>query len=140
MTSMPMCAKYAGDALVLIDTDVLIWLFRGRPSARKAIDKASCIELSTVTYMELVQGMRNKEEFRLLRQTIHEHEWEILPLSENISHRATVYIENFALSHGLQLADALIAASAVESGAALLTANAKHYKVIPELDLKTYRP
>lgn len=140
MTSMPMYARYAGDAPVLIDTDVLIWLFRGRPSARKAIDKANSIELSAITYMELVQGMRNKEEFRLLRQTIHEHEWEILPLSENISHRATVYIENYALSHGLQLADALIAASAVESGAALLTANTRHYKVIPEIDLKMYRP
>jgi predicted nucleic acid-binding protein len=125
---------------VLIDTDVLIWLFRGQPSARKALEKADRIQLSTITYMELVQGMRNKEEFRLLRQTIHEHQWDILPLSENISHRATVFIENYALSHGMQLADALIAASAVETGAALMTANTKHYKVIPELDLKTYRP
>ena len=125
---------------MLIDTDVLIWLFRGQPSARKALEKADRIQLSTITYMELVQGMRNKEEFRLLRQTIHERQWDILPLSENISHRATVYIENYALSHGMQLADALIAASAVESGAALMTANTKHYKVIPEIDLKTYRP
>ena len=125
---------------MLIDTDVLIWLFRGQPSARKALEKADRVQLSTITYMELVQGMRNKEEFRLLRQTIHEHQWDILPLSENISHRATVYIENYALSHGMQLADALIAASAVESGAALMTANTKHYKVIPEIDLKMYRP
>ncbi len=137
---MLMYARFAGDAPVLIDTDVLIWLFRGQPSARKAIEKADRIQLSTITYMELVQGMRNKEEFRLLRQTIHEHQWDILPLSENISHRATVFIENYALSHGMQLADALIAASAVESGAALMTANTKHYKVIPELDLKIYRP
>ena len=137
---MPMSARFAGDAPMLIDTDVLIWLFRGQPSARKALEKADRIQLSTITYMELVQGMRNKEEFRLLRQTIHERQWDILPLSENISHRATVYIENYALSHGMQLADALIAASAVESGAALMTANTKHYKVIPEIDLKTYRP
>ena len=137
---MPMSARFAGDAPMLIDTDVLIWLFRGQPSARKALEKADRIQLSTITYMELVQGMRNKEEFRLLRQTIHERQWDILPLSENISHRATVYIENYALSHGMQLADALIAASAVESGAALMTANTKHYKVIPEIVLKTYRP
>jgi predicted nucleic acid-binding protein len=90
--------------------------------------------------MELVQGMRNKDEFRLLRQTIHDFEWKTLPLSENISHRATVYIENYALSHGLQLADALIAASAVESGSELLTANIKHYKMIPELELTRYKP
>ena len=137
---MPMSARFAGDAPMLIDTDVLIWLFRGQPSASKALEKADRIQLSTITYMELVQGMRNKEEFRLLRQTIHERQWDILPLSENISHRATVYIENYALSHGMQLADALIAASAVESGAALMTANTKHYKVIPEIVLSTYRP
>ncbi|MCZ6830126.1 MAG: type II toxin-antitoxin system VapC family toxin [Gammaproteobacteria bacterium] len=123
-----------------IDTDVLIWLFRGRNSAQRAIDKCQSVELSAITYMELVQGMRNKEEFRLLRQTIHECEWEILPLNENISHRATVYIENYALSHGLQLADALIVASAVECGSALMTANVKHYKVIPEVELARYRP
>jgi predicted nucleic acid-binding protein len=125
---------------LLIDTDVLIWLFRGRDSARKVLEKCSSIELSAVTYMELVEGMRNKDEFRLLRQTIHDFEWKTLPLSENISHRATVYIENYALSHGLQLADALIAASAVESGSELLTANIKHYKMIPELELTRYKP
>ena len=125
---------------MLVDTDVLIWLFRGRASAKRAIEKASSIALSSVTYMELVQGVRNKEEFSSLRKSIHQHEWGILPLNENISHRATVYIENYALSHGLQLADALIAASAVELGEILLTANTKHYKVIPDLELKPYRP
>ena len=125
---------------VLVDTDVLIWLLRGQASARRFLQKLDSVELSTVTYMELVQGMRNKEEFRLLRQTIHEQAWEILPLNENISHRATVYIENYALSHGLQLTDALIAASAIESGSTLATANAKHYRVIPDISLRTYRP
>jgi predicted nucleic acid-binding protein len=131
------CAK---DDSVLIDTDVLIWLFRGKASAHKILEKAPSVSLSTITYMELIQGVRNKEEFRLMRQTIHEQQWNILPLSENISHRATVYIENYSLSHGLQLADALIAASAVESGAALLTANTKHYRMIPDINLKSYRP
>jgi len=125
---------------MLIDTDVLIWLFRGRDSACKAIQKCDAVELSAISYMELVQGMRDKNEFQLLRQTIHEREWGILPLSENISHRAMVYIENYALSDGLQLADALIAASAVESGSVLMTANIKHYKVIPEIELTRYRP
>ena len=139
-TLTPTLETYVKGALVLIDTDVLIWLFRGKPSAGRAIDKADSIVLSSITYMELVQGVRNKEEFNLLRKTIHNYQWEILPLSENISHRATVYIENYALSHGLQLADALIAASAVESGLSLLTANTKHYKIIPEIELKSYRP
>ena len=104
------------------------------------MEKCDTVQLSAVTYMELVQGMRDKREFHLLRKTIHDYNWEILPLSENISHRATVYIENYALSNGLELADALIAASAVESKSALMTANVKHYKIIPEMELSRYRP
>ena len=135
-----MFESFAKGAGMLIDTDVLIWLFRGRGSARRAVEKCDAVQLSAITYMELVQGMRNKDEFRSLRKTIHDHKWEILPLSENISHRATVYIENYALSDGLELADALIAASAVESGTPLMTANVKHYKIIPEMELSRYRP
>ena len=125
---------------MLIDTDVLIWLFRGRDSASRLLQRLDSVTLSAITYMELVQGLRDKKEFRLLRQTIHDGDWEILPVDENISQRATVYIENYALSHGLLLADALIAASAIESGLTLVTANARHYKMIPEIGLKTFRP
>ena len=39
------------------------------------------VELSAVTYMEFVQGMRNKKEPRLLRQTIRLSEWPILLLT-----------------------------------------------------------
>ena len=125
---------------MLIDTDVLIWLFRGRASAHNAIEQLDSVQLSAVTYMEMVQGMRNNEEFRLFRRTIHDHQWKIIPLNENISHRASVYIENHALSHGLTMADSLIAASAIESGLPLMSANVRHYRVITELTLSTYRP
>lgn len=125
---------------MLIDTDVLIWFFRGRESARRALSSVDGVMLSAVTYMELVQGMRNKSELRLLRQTIHEQGWTILPLGENIGHRAIVYVESHFLSHGIALADALIAASAVESGAPLMTANVKHFKAIADVELVRYEP
>ncbi len=51
------CAAGAG---MLIDTDVLIWLLRGKLSARRALEKCDTVQLSAVTYMELVQGMRDK--------------------------------------------------------------------------------
>ena len=125
---------------VLVDTDVLIWFLRGRESAREAIAAADSVEISAVTYMELVQGVRSKEELRLLRLTIQRNGWRILPLTENIGQRATVYLENYALSDGMRLADALIAASAVESGAMLLTGNERHYKCVPGLALDRYQP
>lgn len=93
-----------------------------------------------MTYMELVQGVRSKEELRLLRLTIQRNGWRILPLTENIGQRATIYLENYALSDGMRLADALIAASAVESGSVLLTGNERHYKCVPGLTLDRYQP
>ena len=131
------CGKTAS---VLVDTDVLIWFLRGRESAREALEACDAVELSAVTYMELVQGVRSKEELRLLRLTMQRNRWRILPLTESIGQRATVYLENHALSDGLRLADALIAASAVESGAVLLTGNERHYKCVPGLALDRYEP
>ena len=125
---------------MLIDTDVLIWFLRGRSSARKALAQCRPVELSAVTYMELVQGVRDRNELRMLRRTIRLNEWRILPLTEDISHRATMYVEGYALSDGLRVADALIAASAVQSGAALMTANSRHYRCIPDIELEQYRP
>ena len=125
---------------MLIDTDVLIWFLRGRSSAREALARCRPVELSAVTYMELVQGVRDKNELRMLRRTIRLNDWRILPLTEDISHRATMYVEGYALSDGLRVADALIAASAVQSGAALMTANSRHYKCIPDIVLEQYRP
>ena len=105
---------YAERAM-LIDTDVVVWLFRGRESARSTIIDCPTVELSAVTYMELVQGVRDKRELSLLRQAISDNAWRIVPIGEAISHRATLYVENHASAHGLRLADALIAATAVDS-------------------------
>lgn len=58
---------------------------------------------------------------------------EILPINESISNRATTLIEQYSLSHGLLLADALIDATAQEHGLTLFTANVKHFGAIENL-------
>ena len=125
---------------MLIDTDVLIWLFRGRESARAAVSSCPQVKLSAVTYIELVQGVRDRDELRLLRRTIGQNAWQVAPLSESIGHRATLYIENHALSHGMRLADALVAATAIECGETLLTANVRHYRFLREISLERFHP
>ncbi|MEQ1790571.1 MAG: PIN domain-containing protein, partial [Rickettsiales bacterium] len=61
---------------------------------------------------------------------------EILPITPDISHRASVFIEEFSLSHGLTISDAIIAATAFEYGVPLATSNYKDYKMITGLEIK----
>jgi len=125
---------------MLFDTDVLIWALRGNIRASRAVDDADARALSVVSYMELLQGARYKPEVRAIREYLADLGFRILPLTENIGHRASIYMEEHALSHSMSMADALIAATAVEASEAILTANAKHYRAVRELTLRRFRP
>lgn len=125
---------------MLIDTDVLIWNLRGNVRAADLLDEAGGFALSAVTYMELVQGVRNRSELRVLRQALKYWNAEIQPLNSEISARAMFLMETYALSHNLQMADALIASTALSMGSILVTANDKHYRMIDGLEIRIFRP
>lgn len=133
-------ARCGGVAIMLFDTDVLIWCFRGKAKAAQAIESAEAPAISAVTYMELVQGVRNKQELRSIRSFLADLHIPTLPLTENIGHRATIYLEEHALSGGLTMADALIAATAMEHTLSLCTGNMKHFKCVTDLEIQAFRP
>jgi predicted nucleic acid-binding protein len=125
---------------LIFDTDVLIWCFRGNEAAANVIDQTAQRQISAVSLMELHQGARNKTEQKAISRFIRELDFRVLPIDENISHRACIYVEQFYLKASMQMADSLIAATAVEHAATLCSANAKHYKVITELSMKVFKP
>ena len=125
---------------MLVDTDVFIWYMRGNEKAHIVIENETDLNLSMVTYVELVQGMKNKRELNILRKSIKDWNAKIIYIAEEISVKAMFYVEQHYLSHSLQLADALIAATAVSNGFPLLTGNDKHYKMIKNLQIKIFRP
>jgi predicted nucleic acid-binding protein len=90
--------------------------------------------------MELVQGMRNKEELRTLQKTLKQWNVKTIYISEEISARALFYIEEYFLSHSMELADSLIASTATSYGMKLITANDKHYKVVKDIIIEVFRP
>ncbi len=90
--------------------------------------------------MELIQGARDKREMKTIKSFLADLQFLTLPLTENTGHRASIYMEEYGLSVDLSPADALIAATAVESHETLLTGNRKHYRPIKELDQKVFRP
>jgi len=49
-------------------------------------------------------------------------------------------VDAYALSHGMQLADALIAATALEHGTTILTSNAKHFNAVDGLAVEVFVP
>jgi hypothetical protein len=125
---------------MLIDTDVLIWYMKGNEKAYNAIENSENFFISVVTYMELVQGMRNIIELNTLRKALNDWNAKILYISEEISVKAMFFVEQHYLSHSIQLADSLIGATAIAHGLTILTGNDKHYKIFKNLQLKKFRP
>jgi predicted nucleic acid-binding protein len=125
---------------MIVDTDVLIWYLRGNLNAFNAIEELDGFSVSVVTYMELVQGMRNREELEKLRRALGTWNTVILHITEEISAKAMFLVEQYHLSHSIHLADALIGATAISHGLTLLTGNDKHYKVMKGVKVRRFRP
>jgi len=125
---------------MMYDTDMLIWVQRGNTKASKMIDTDEDKSISIQTYMELLQGAKNKLQHNYVKDFLTEFEFTILPLTENIGHRALIYVEEYSLSSYMRAGDAIIAATAIENNLLLVSSNGKHFKVVKELQLKIFSP
>lgn len=134
------CGTVAGIGQLIIDTDVLVWDLRGSEKASSFIAGNVPFSISVVTYMELVQGMRDRAELRSLLRQLRKWSVSTIQITPDISMRAMFYVEEFFLSHSMYLADALIGATAVDNNETLLTANDKHYRHIEGIQLQLFSP
>ena len=82
--------------------------------------------ISVITYMEMVQGTRDKEELKHFKKALSILNVGILPINELISTKAMFFVEQYALSHSMELADALIGATAI--------VNARAYQALEMAD------
>ena len=123
---------------MIIDTDVLIWHLRGNEKARDLIHKSIPFSISVVTYIELIQGMRDKKEMNSLIKQLAKWNVDIIQINQDISTRAMIYVENYHHSSAMELADALIAATSINNSEVLITGNEKHYKIIPNIQIKKF--
>ena len=123
---------------MIIDTDVLIWHLRGNEKARDLIYKSIPFSISVVTYIELIQGMRDKKEMNSLIKQLAKWNVDIIQINQDISTRAMIYVEDYHHSSAMELADALIAATSINNSEILLTGNEKHYKNIPNIQIKKF--
>ena len=125
---------------MIFDTDILIWVQRGNQKAARLIDRTEDRLLSIYSPLELLQNAKNKDQNRRINDFLTTFGFTILPLSENIGHRASIYVEEYTLSSTIRSGDAIIVATAVENNMILSSSNAKHFKAIKELQLKIFKP
>lgn len=125
---------------MLLDTDFLIWCIRGNPNALVWLDGFEDIYLSAITYIELIQGTRNKKELVILNETLTAWNAQLLQINEVISTQATQLVEHYYHSHSLTLADALIGSTALWHRIPMVTANVKHFRVIEGLKIISFVP
>ncbi len=125
---------------MIFDTDIFIWVQRGNIKAAEIMEASDKKYLSIQTYMELLQGAKNKIQHKYVKDFLSSFAFEVLPFTENIGHRAAIYVEEYALSSGIRAGDALIAATAVECNRTLVSSNKKHFTIINELKFQEFNP
>jgi predicted nucleic acid-binding protein len=85
--------------------------------------------------MEIYRGARNKHELNIFKRFFLGSFAEVIHIDENASKKAIELVESYTLSHGLLLADGLIAAMALLRGTRLITGNNRNFEYIPGLNL-----
>ena len=58
----------------LVDTDVLIWHLRGYGQATRRLDQLDVLTLSSVSYLEVLQGIRDKAELAAVKKMLERRE------------------------------------------------------------------
>jgi predicted nucleic acid-binding protein len=117
---------------ILIDTDVMIDFLRGNSQAENIIKRNSDnIILSSINVAELYAGVRGEKEQHILDSLISI--FHVIPISSTLAKEGGLYKNSYAKSHGIGIADAIIAATVESKNALLKTLNTKHYPMFKNL-------
>ncbi|OGY16867.1 MAG: hypothetical protein A2785_03825 [Candidatus Chisholmbacteria bacterium RIFCSPHIGHO2_01_FULL_49_18] len=117
----------------LVDTNIFIEFFRGKRKAEEYLQSLGTVHCSVISAAELIQGARNKKELQTTKRFVERIE--VIPLKPTIGDQMLSLMATYHLSHGLQIPDALIAATAMEENLTLTTGNIKHFSFIKNLKL-----
>lgn len=119
-------------AILLLDTDVLVDFLRGHSEAVAFVNAHSArIILSSIVVAELYAGVRGDREQAALEALVSL--FRVVPVSGEIAKTGGLYKRDYGKSHGVGLADAILAATAESENAELKTLNTKHYPMLQGL-------
>jgi len=120
--------------MIILDTNIIIELFKGNVETKEFLKKVDEKEfaISIITSMELYYGAINKRELNKIKKFLEK--FNLLTINEEISKIALDLIEKYSKSHGLDIPDALIAATSLYYEIPLLTYNKKDFRYIKGLE------
>lgn len=124
---------------IIVDTDIVIDVGRGVHDVVDCLQRlksTSSLAISIVTQMELVVGCTNKSELQTLDKFLQQ--FEVIRIDQLISDKAVELLSLYCLSHGLLIADGLIAATAIVQSSPFITKNQRDYRFIQNLSLMAY--
>ena len=125
--------------IIIVDTDILIDAGLKIVKAinyLQRLEQENTLGVSVITQMELIIGCRNKRELSSLDKFLRR--FEIININETISFKSVELLRKYRLSHGLLIADALIAATVLTMDVSVLTKNKKDYQFIEGIKLIPY--
>lgn len=121
--------------IYLPDTNVFSKIFKGDLAVTHFVKNLDAV-IDTTIYIECLQGSKSNQEKRIVKKV--SDNFPLLPITSKVSERAVELIDKYSNSHGLLLADALIAATALENDLTVLTYNIGDFQFIA--DLKWQKP
>lgn len=117
---------------ILPDTDILVDFLRGHDKAVAFVNTHQArIILSSIVVAELYAGVKGDAETSTLDAFVSL--FRVVPVTADIARAAGLYKRDYARSHGVGLADAVLAATAQAENAGLKTLNTKHYPMLKAL-------
>lgn len=125
---------------IIVDSDILILVSRGVKEAIEYVEKLEKtrrVSISAVSAFELVIGSLNKTDQAAISKFLSRFEY--IHIAEDISETALRLLERYRLSHGLLMADALIASTALVNDLEIVTRNTKDFRFIDGLKLVEYQ-
>ena len=118
---------------VLVDTDVMVDYLRGHGQAIDFLKQhTEKVILPAIVVAELYAGVKGQAEQAALDDVVSL--FRVVPITAEIAKAAGLLKRDFGRSHGVGLADAILAATARAEDADLTTLNVKHYPMVPGLE------
>ncbi|MCI5161948.1 MAG: type II toxin-antitoxin system VapC family toxin [Candidatus Electrothrix sp. AX5] len=120
-----------------IDADVLIWHLRGQKQAQDFL-----IKLRDQDAYELYTGALQRAEVIFFMRPDEEEATELFlsqfktePVDQEIIDAAGILYRKWQPSHGIDVNDAILAATSIRTGGRIFTLNIKHYPM-PEVNVQ----